>query len=417
VTYDLKKITFSMELEKMDSSKLKAPGHIFVPDALRAFAILSVVINHLFSFTHPSIGSHVLRLGFIGAWGVSVFFVLSGFLLGKDYLLAIVDNRPLPNTWRFYSRRFLRIYPLYLFAVAVSVALVALLLRPISTTTVVEHIFMLQATSETSVYAVNGPLWTMGVDAAFYIMLPPFMGLLFALTRSIQRRPRIAVIIGALAGVFIASVTYRWLQTLRNPETLISSAANAVHVETVFGMATAFALGIGAALLVMLVPKRQNHTLDAFLVLFGALIAITELVALQWLKQNGQGLAGELRITLIDPLASFSAVLILYGLVQGGVNLVSQVARLKIVTSFASLAYAIYLLHYPILEVVDTRALGHRFGILALGELTVAFIIFVIPIAYLAHRFIEQPFLDIKSRMPRDNGTGREPDPLLTRAS
>src|SRR5881227_2769701 len=43
----------------------------------------------------------------------TIFFALSGFLLARPYVAAILDDRPLPNLKSFYRRRVLRIVPAY----------------------------------------------------------------------------------------------------------------------------------------------------------------------------------------------------------------------------------------------------------------------------------------------------------------
>lgn len=78
-------------------------------DALRAFAIVGVMLSHyLPGFAKLSLGET----------GVRLFFVISGFLI-TDILLNCRDNAEQAGTTRwywirqFYCRRFLRIFPLY----------------------------------------------------------------------------------------------------------------------------------------------------------------------------------------------------------------------------------------------------------------------------------------------------------------
>src|SRR3989304_4593788 len=79
-------------------------------DGLRAIAILIV-----FFF-------HTRNLPF-GWMGVQLFFVLSGFLI-TDILLRMKESLPRRAFFvKFYGRRFLRIFPLYYFYLALVVAL------------------------------------------------------------------------------------------------------------------------------------------------------------------------------------------------------------------------------------------------------------------------------------------------------
>ena len=73
--------------------------HILELDGIRGIAILLVMIGHSWP-----------RLSLLAVSGVSLFFVLSGFLITR----ILVNNVGKPNYFRrFYTRRALRIWPLY----------------------------------------------------------------------------------------------------------------------------------------------------------------------------------------------------------------------------------------------------------------------------------------------------------------
>src|ERR1700690_1001328 len=67
-------------------------------EGLRALAVMSVVIHHAFP--------RMLQGGFAG---VDVFFVISGYLIGRRLLLDIQSGRF--DVWEFYKRRARRIFP------------------------------------------------------------------------------------------------------------------------------------------------------------------------------------------------------------------------------------------------------------------------------------------------------------------
>ncbi len=88
-------------------------GHIPSLDGIRGLAILMVLGAHLFA-SNSAMGGRLTRfvgdfLGY-GLFGVDLFFVLSGFLITG----VLVDSLESPNFFKnFYSRRVLRIFPLY----------------------------------------------------------------------------------------------------------------------------------------------------------------------------------------------------------------------------------------------------------------------------------------------------------------
>ncbi|MFN8542803.1 MAG: acyltransferase family protein [Candidatus Binatia bacterium] len=98
-------------------------------DALRGLAIALVFGFHAYGIGHglvPLPTEVSLPFAFVraGNTGVSLFFVLSGFLLARPFLAA-ADSGALPSWRDFYARRALRILPMYVLVVAVTTAAVA----------------------------------------------------------------------------------------------------------------------------------------------------------------------------------------------------------------------------------------------------------------------------------------------------
>lgn len=89
------------------------PRHFPCFDGLRAFAAVCVVLIHtafVSGFTvHNSLGIYTARLEI----GVSVFFLISGFLLYRPFAAAHLAGTPSPDLGRFWVRRLLRIVPAY----------------------------------------------------------------------------------------------------------------------------------------------------------------------------------------------------------------------------------------------------------------------------------------------------------------
>src|SRR5437867_2985585 len=87
-------------------------------DLLRAVAILMVVAYHLIQ-TSPVRPPPTVRFWRAGEYGVDLFFVLSGWLIGGLYWKerARFGN---VNLLRFWARRWLRTIPPYLAALAVA---------------------------------------------------------------------------------------------------------------------------------------------------------------------------------------------------------------------------------------------------------------------------------------------------------
>ena len=180
-------------------------------DALRIAAALMVVIGHAYILSgrieiEPLVRSTGIA-GF-GELGVSMFFVISGFLVASSYLR-------LSSLRSYLLNRCLRIVP----ALTVAALLTALVLGPAVTTLETDAYFSrpqtwlyplrnvllypvtyaLPGVFETNPYpaVANGSLWTLRLEFSLYLVLP-----LLAAVRLLNRRGLAAVALIALGAYF-----------------------------------------------------------------------------------------------------------------------------------------------------------------------------------------------------------------------
>ncbi|MES1171441.1 MAG: acyltransferase family protein, partial [Actinomycetota bacterium] len=101
----------------------RAEHRIAGADGLRAAAALGVVFSHLFQ--RLSMGDHgdvilgIQSIAMKGAYGVSIFFVLSGTLLSYPFWTAYLSGEKLPSLRRYAKRRAARIVPGFYVALTV----------------------------------------------------------------------------------------------------------------------------------------------------------------------------------------------------------------------------------------------------------------------------------------------------------
>ncbi len=95
-------------------------GHYFGLDAVRCLAIILVLGCHCgMAFSAWLLLDRPRYLPSFGYYGVELFFVLSGFLIG-GVLLDLISTRPSPGDWLvFMVRRWMRTLPLYLLWLAI----------------------------------------------------------------------------------------------------------------------------------------------------------------------------------------------------------------------------------------------------------------------------------------------------------
>ena len=101
---------------------------VFFPnlDAIRFIAFFLVFFYHGFGEAFKLFSIHINNLGSIG---VSIFFVLSGFLI-TYLILTEIALKGRMNVVAFYIRRALRIWPLY-YAVVIGVFIIYPFLQPL----------------------------------------------------------------------------------------------------------------------------------------------------------------------------------------------------------------------------------------------------------------------------------------------
>ena len=171
---------------------------------LRFVAALLVVLFHYQFLVHglaqsAAPGARVIQAGFVG---VSIFFVLSGFILAYTYLDSAGAMRT--TVPAFWHARFARIYPAYAFALVLSLPIFidVALVRPVGVIHLSDFIkaavltpTLLQAWTPKKAWMWDGPAWSLSVEAFFYALFP-FIAV------AIARRPfRQIVAIGCFAGL------------------------------------------------------------------------------------------------------------------------------------------------------------------------------------------------------------------------
>ena len=139
-------------------------------DALRGLAATGVLVLHASVFR---LGDLPLLRDIVSQFqcGVEVFFVVSGFVMSRPFIRAVLDGRPLPGIRRYGWRRVVRIFPAYWLALAGA----ALLLDTTQFRSVGDwlvHALLLQVYWTDQYSRGIGIAWTLSVEVSFYVLLP-----------------------------------------------------------------------------------------------------------------------------------------------------------------------------------------------------------------------------------------------------
>jgi peptidoglycan/LPS O-acetylase OafA/YrhL len=98
----------------MIDSQINSSNRIFGLDVMRATAIVMVLCSHIL-WIYPGSNGIISQVFILfGFWGVEIFFVLSGFLIGKIlYKLYIKEDFTIHSVFYFLKRRWFRTLPNY----------------------------------------------------------------------------------------------------------------------------------------------------------------------------------------------------------------------------------------------------------------------------------------------------------------
>jgi len=154
-----------------DADRAPAPRHVPTLDGLRAVAAYGVIATHVGfqsgrALDNGPFAPLLARLDF----GVTLFFLLSGFLLFRPFAAAAIDDAPAPHLGSFWWRRALRIAPAYWVVVAVTLGL--LTTRPSSGADRWSYLLLIQTYDSHNVDSSLVQMWTLAVEISFYAILP-----------------------------------------------------------------------------------------------------------------------------------------------------------------------------------------------------------------------------------------------------
>lgn len=357
-------------------------------DHLRFFAAALVLIFHHFHqfvpftrFNNPF--ASLINEGHVG---IGLFMVLSGFIFSVLTAGKTVRYR------QFLFNRFVRIYPLYVFAVVFAVTLMVYhkQLERVGAFEILQWLLLFRPPTITEIWQFSH-LWTIPVEFSFYVLFP-FLHLFFQRKGVWYFLGLMALMLVLRIGVFFEYGSVRFLA-----------------YETLFGRLDQFLLGYIAGRLY--VDGYGERVLGHPLALAGSAVMALNMV---WLHNQ---LGGSINMeawwwTVWPPFEGMIwATLVLsylsqrwslpsrldYWLAQGGV-----------------LSFSLYVCHPFVISVISPRVGVISFSPNDLFNVVATGLIVLLPaslgVALMLNRLIEKPFLDFRKSyvMPRPPLTGED---------
>ncbi len=390
----------------MSSSRAQPPAsgtqRLAGLDALRGLAALTIIVLHVWLYTTTSSAArsglvegvlHELRLA------LPLFFVLSGYLLYRAWVGAVLDGRRPPRLRRYLSARVRRLVPGAWLCLVVTVPLL-LLLEGVRGVDVPDlgllPLFVVfgQAFHPGTVAEYNPPMWTLTVEASFYLVLPLLGGLALLLAR--RRRSRAALLVAPLVLAAAGTAWNVWL-TGRPGSLVLASALPA--------LGTCFAAGMAAAVLGH--GRSLGRGAVAALACGAAALVVLNGV---W-HESGTAAASDAGRIWRDSLAAAGFALLLVAVAHA--RRPSRLLESRALAWLGERSYGMYLWHMPAIFLL--RGVG-AFPEGQTVPAVLAVLAVVLPVAHLSWTRVERPLLTAGRRQrpePRPPTPAGQPRPAM----
>ncbi|WP_163800743.1 acyltransferase family protein [Mycolicibacterium sediminis] len=356
------------------------PGRVGSLTGVRALAAILVVLTHAAyttgKYTHGYAGLVYSRMEI----GVPIFFVLSGFLLFGPWVRATASAREAPSVRRYAWHRVRRIMPAYVVTVLVAYAIYHFrhagpnpghtwegLLRNLTLTQIyTDHYWI------TFLHQGLTQMWSLAVEAAFYVALPLLAYLLLVVLCRRQWRP--GLLLGGLAALTL--ITPAWLVLVHVTHFLPDGAK--------LWLPTYLAWFVGGMLLAVLREMRVR----AYALVCIPLALVCYLIASTPLTGAPTTSPSELREGIAK--AVFYAVistLIVAPLALGDRGLFARAMASRPMVFLGEISYEIFLIHLVTMELVMVEILHFPIYTGSTFWLFVATMVVTVPLAWVLHRF------------------------------
>ena len=342
-------------------------------DGLRAVSIALVIVGHLYR-TVSHVGPHTPFWLVAGnaSLGVSIFFVISGFLI-TSLLLREHERYAAISLRNFYLRRFFRIFPGFYAYVGCIALLGGFGLISLTRADLVSAATFTWEYSRSATSWALEHLWSLSVEEQFYILWPSTLAILLRRSDKLTAA-KVAgalIILGPISrvvthfngGPFYASHSYYLLHTRLDTLMFGCLCALLEGTETLENLyrAVAKVIWIFPIFVLVLYPLLRYQFGDKYLFVAGyTLEGFGIATTMLWLVRNSSSLAGRI---LNTPVLVYMGVL----------------------------SYSLYLWQQLFLNPGNTSITG-RFPI---G------ILCVVAVAMLSYHFVERPFLQYRTRFER----------------
>lgn len=304
--------------------------------------------------------------------GVTLFFVLSGFLITYRYY----DKVQASGAWlrQYFVNRFARIYPVYFLALTVVILLgknfsLHYLAENYTLTHQLFHPFRSQ-------YIAIMPSWSLTVEECFYISAP----VIFLLVRKYN-----------LLAAFLFTLSLLAPLLFLYGDTSFTDTVFPVLFGSFWGCALIFFTGIGLARFVM---KKEKSPVPAYRnsrYTYAGIAGIVFCLSVLAFMIDRNPFAIKIVMLLVNNLLlPFPVAVLYFGLIYED-SLLRRILSGKLFTLLGKSSYAFYLIHVPVIHFIGVPFLKDYFGDGYYNLYVLAMFIICLLISILIYLLYESP--------------------------
>jgi len=347
---------------------------------VRALAAILVVATHAAyttgKYTHGYLGLVFSRMEI----GVSIFFVLSGFLLFGPWVRAVASGAPAPSLRRYARNRVRRIMPAYIVTVLAAYLLYHFhnagpnpghswngLLRNLTLTQIYTDAYMFS-----HLHQGLTQMWSLAVEVAFYVALPFLAYLLLVVL--CRRRWRPGLLLGGLAG--LALISPAWMVLVHTVDFLPDGAR--------LWLPGYLAWFVGGMVLTVL--AAMGVRCYWFIVVPLAVLCFF-IVATPIAGEATTSPSGLAQALVKTGFYTVIATLVVAPLALGDRGGYSRLLSSAPMVWLGEISYEIFLVHLIVMELAMVEVLGWHVYTGSMPVLFVVTLVLTIPVAWVLHRF------------------------------
>lgn len=356
---------------------------------MRAAAILFVVCSHALWVFPSAEGAFTSLLRLAGVMGVEIFFVLSGFLIGR-ILFRIFTNEQFTTSHLIYFliRRWFRTLPNYYLALLLNIGVVIYLGRDLPDTLPLYFGFLQNFNFGMNIFFTES--WSLPIEEFAYVIGPLLFYLALLPNWRVSRKKLFFIVTLLIILFFIVTKIFYSQETGPNSLEYWNINLKAVVLYRI----DAIYYGVMAAY-ISLVFEHHWKKYTTFCFFFG----ITLFVAIHWLiASHGMDTYEQPFFfnVLYLPLCSLS--------IACSLPFFSRLKRaspvlLRPVTFISLVSYSMYLLHYSIiLQLLNYFVDTEVFNAFDKWAFSIGYLSITILLAFFLYRIFEKPVMDIRDR-------------------